>query len=645
MSLFPQLFSPIQIGSLTLFNRLVMAPMATNFATEKGEVTQKLIDYYVERAKGGVGLIVSESNYVSRDGRGGLRRLGLCSDELVKGHEKLTNAVHQAGAKICAQLVHVGRNASLEVIGQYPVSCSSTVLLGKGEPFVGTISRKLEIGEIREIVMAFGKAARRGQEAGFDAVMIHGAGGYLVNQFLSPRTNTRNDVYGKDFNGRIRFLLEIIQEMKKNVGHGFPIMVRLTADEKLNDGYGIDYVKKVAICLEKVGVDEINITLGNREAIEWSPGGLYFPQGYLADYSKALKEKVRIPIGTVGRIKDLEVAERIIKEKKADLIYIGRALIADPFLPQKASKGKPKEVRGCIACNRGCLENLYKGKEIACAVNPELGREKKAILDSSPSKRTVVVVGGGPGGMEAAAKAAEKGNEVLLFEKDSELGGQLRLASLLPQMQELQDLIEFLVGRLRRNKVRIHLNTFFTGKMIQELAPDRIILATGATPICPNIPGIDLPHVVQGIDVLVKKVQLGDNIVILGGGLLGFELGEYLIDQGRKIAIVEQLRDVMIDTEIRNKKRLLIKMNMRGVKIFVNTRGIAINKDGLLIERLGETELLRADNVIICVGSKAENSLTQELGKRISFVGIGDCVNPRYIMDAIYEGYVAGINS
>ena len=645
MSLFPYVFSPIKIGSLTLSNRLIMAPMATHFATEKGEVTQKLIDYYVERGKGGVGLIVSESNYVSPDGRGGIRRLGLYCDELMEGHQKLTKAVHQTGAKICAQLNHVGRNASLEVIGQYPVSCSSTILLGKGEPFVGIIPRKLDIEEIRQIVKAFGKAAKRANEVGFDAVMIHGASGYLVNQFLSPYTNTRNDVYGKGFNGRIRFLLEIVQEIRKNVGNGFPIMVRLVADEKLRAGYRIDYIQKVAIYLEKAGVDEINITLGNYEAIEWSPGGLYFPQGYLSDYSKALKEKVKIPIGTVGRIKDLEVAERIIREKKADLVYMGRALIADPFLPQKAAKGKSKEIRGCIACNRVCIGNLFKQKEIACAVNPELGREGEKIVNLSRTRRKVVVVGGGPGGMEAAIKSAEKGNEVLLFEKDSELGGQLKLASLLPHMGELRDLIEFSERRLRKSRIKIFLNTLATEKMIQELKPDRIILATGATPIHPHIAGIDLPLVVQGTDVLAKKVQLGENIIILGGGLLGFELAEWFIDKGKKVTIVEQLKDVMMDAEIRNKKRLLLEMNMGGVKIFVNTRGAAIERDGLLVERFGGIELLRADNVIISVGSKAEDSLIQALSKTFEFTAIGDCVKPRYIMDAIHEGYFAGINT
>ena len=237
-----------------------------------------------------------------------------------------------------------------------------------------------------------------------------------------------------------------------------------------------------------------------------------------------------------------------------------------------------------------------------------------------------------------------KGNEVFLLEKDPELGGQLRFASLLPHMAELRDLIEFLEERIRRNKVKIYLNTCFTQEMVREFKPDRIILATGATPIHPNIPGINLTHVIQGIDLLKKRIQLGKHIVILGGGLLGFELGEYLIDNGKKVSIVEQFKDVMIDAEIRNKKRLLIKMNMKGVKIFVNTRGIGINKDGLLVERFGETELLRADNVIICVGSRAEDSLIQALHEKIDFIAVGDCVKPRYLMDAIHEGYHAGLN-
>jgi NADH:flavin oxidoreductases, Old Yellow Enzyme family len=352
-----------------------MAPMATHFATEKGEVTQKLIDYYVERGKGQVGLIVSESNYISLEGRGGAKRLGLYCDELIDGHEKLTSAVHKTGTKICAQLSHVGRYASPEVIGQYPLSCSTTILLGRGAPFLGIIPRKLKIEEIRDIIRSFGLAGRRAKESGYDAVMLHGASGYLINQFLSSYTNTRDDIYGKGFEGRIRFLLEVIAGLRKDVGTDFPIMVRLVADEKVRGGYGFEYIKRVAQRLESAGVAEINLTLGNNEAIEWSPGGLYFPQGYLAEYSKALKEKVKIPIGIVGRIRDIEVAERIITQKKADLIYLGRCLIADPLLPRKSSEGKFKEIRGCIACNRGCISNVYKGVEIACTINPELGKE------------------------------------------------------------------------------------------------------------------------------------------------------------------------------------------------------------------------------------------------------------------------------
>lgn len=246
----------------------------------------------------------------------GVKRLGLYSDELIKGHQKLTCAVHQTKAKICAQLAHVGRNGLPEVIGQYPISCSSTVMFGKGDPFVGMVSRELEIGEIRDIIKEFGNAARRAKEAGFDAVMIHGASGYLVNQFLSPYTNIRDDLYGKGFKGKVRFLLEVVEEIRSCVGVGYPIMVRLVADEKIRGGYRIDYIQKVAVHLESAGVDEINITLGNSEAMEWSPGGLYFPQGYLAEYSKKLKEKVKIPIGVVGRIKNFEVAERILREKR-----------------------------------------------------------------------------------------------------------------------------------------------------------------------------------------------------------------------------------------------------------------------------------------------------------------------------------------
>lgn len=323
MKKYSKLFSPITLGSLKLSNRIVMAPMATNFSTTTGQVTDRQINYYVERAKGGVGLIITESNYVSLEGRGSIRRLGLTSDDNLKEHKKLVEAIHRLGVPVCAQLHHAGSTAPFSAIGQYPVSCSATILPTKGQPFVGVIPRALTVEEIRDLVIAFGAAARRAKEAGFDAVQVHAAHGYLINQFLSPRYNKRTDSYGGSSRNRMRFLLEIIDEIRAQVGPDYPILVRLSAEEYIDGGYGLDFIVEVVRELENYGVSEVSLSCGNYEQLEQIAPVPPYPEGCYSTYSEQVKRVTKVPVGVVGRIRTPELAEEILRSGKADLVYLG----------------------------------------------------------------------------------------------------------------------------------------------------------------------------------------------------------------------------------------------------------------------------------------------------------------------------------
>lgn len=629
------LFEPIFIGKMKVKNRITMPPMATNFSDREGEVNQRLIKYYEERAKGGVGLIITESCYVHPSGSGGPTRLGFWHDKHIDGFRKLADTIHKYDVRIIAQLHHAGNLAKPSVIGEYPVSCSS-----HPNPAAGIIPRCLTEAEITELVALFGRAAQRAKEAGLDGIEIHAAHGYIINQFLSPLSNKRKDKYGGYLSGRITFLLEIIEKMREAVGNDYPLLVRYNGDEFTSGGLALEDSTIIARVLEKAGVHALDISAGGPMAI--APAAI--PQGCIVHLAEAVKKVVRIPIGTVGRIREFGMAEEILRSKKADFIHLGRPLIADPELPKKWAEGRLKEVRRCVSCNEGCTIRMHKGLAITCTVNPMVGKEHER-RPASPSKR-VVVIGGGPAGMEAAAVAAMRGHKVSLFEEKEKLGGQLILAARSPFKDEINWIIEDLEHQLVEHKVSIQKGQEVTMELMEKLRPEVLIFAVGAKPLVPDIKGLEHGPTVTSHDVLADGVKTGERVVVIGGGSCGAETAEFLADQGKKVIICEMLGDVITDLEPSTRKLMLVRLSEKGIRILVNCEAKEIRPEGVMVQRNGKEEVIGADTIVFSIGLKPNREVMDLWPikglQNIERYEIGDCVKPRKALEAISEGAEIG---
>jgi 2,4-dienoyl-CoA reductase-like NADH-dependent reductase (Old Yellow Enzyme family)/thioredoxin reductase len=634
MTPYPCLFSRIKINLMELQNRIVMAPMASNFADEKGDVTDQLLEYYRRRVQGFPGMIISESCYVSPEGKGALRRFGLVSDDVIEGHRRFTDMVHEGNVRICAQLHHAGFTAPMHVIGQYPVSCSTTVLQSKGQPFVGVIPTTLSEADIATLVVRYGLAARRALEAGYDAVQVHGAHGYLINQFLSPHTNVRIDAYGGSEERRMRFLLDVVKEIRKMVPPHFPVTCRLSGTEFHDGGYGIDFIAALARKLEEEGIDEITITAGNYERVDLIAPQYPHPMVCYTGLSEILKREIHIPVGVVGRIGTPVNAEEILTKGKADLIYLGRELIADPEWPIKAAEGREQEIRPCIFCNLGCFDRMMNGQDIRCAVNATVGYESRDRVKKQSRKGRLLIVGGGPAGLQTACIAAERGYEIHLTEKTDRLGGKLHIASRPEGKEQLRDLCSYLIDRVERLGVQIHLNQEATEDFVKRIGPERIIVAVGSKPDIPDIPGIDNSHVLMAEDVLLGAVATGKNVVIIGGGIVGIETAMALQDQGKQVTVIEALADILSDQGSVTKKNYLLRLGSRSIPVLVGTNVIEITGQSIKLHNVIGTKMLPIDQVVIATGYKAGDLQVVAFGKKdIPTVVIGDAKKPGTLLN------------
>ena len=632
MTPFKTLFSPFRIGTLELKNRIVMPPMATNFAGPDGKVNDRHIAYYVKRVQGGVGYITFEHTGILKEGKASPGMALIDSDDKIPLFKKLVDAIHRKGGKILIQINHAGRQTSASSTGA-PIVGPSAIPC----PVRKEMPHPLSVKEIQGRVEAFRQAARRVKEAGADGVEIHMAHGYLLCQFLSPFSNQRDDEYGGSPEKRLAMPLQVLKAVRKTVGPDFPIVCRLSADEYVDGGLKLDDSIPIALAFEKNGADALHISACIAPSGYLTQPPYYVGEGVFTYLAREIKGAVKIPVITVGRIRTPEMANEVIEDKKADLVSMGRALIADPFLPKKAREGKVEEIIPCISCNR-CILSIRKG-DLQCSVNPETGRESTLVVKKAEHPKKVWVIGGGPGGMKAAEISARRGHRVTLYEARDQLGGQFLLAAMPPHKQVLRELVTYLWRQIDKHGVKTVLNKSFDLKLLEKGKPDAVIVATGSKPLIPEIEGIQKAKVFNVWEALSKPGPLGQRVLVVGGGGVGAEVADFLSEKGKKVTLVEMREAIALDLVGHLQHYLDLRLRNKEVQVLTSAKALRFEEDGLWVEEpQGTRKLTGFDSVVISMGSVSHPGPAEGVKKKVSRVSVvGDAVKPREVMEALLE--------
>lgn len=634
------LFSPIRIKGMDVKNRLVMSAMSINFGVDaQCHVTDQLIEYFAARARGGAGMMLVGGGSAHPGGQELPDLPQMYDDSCIPGLKKMVEAIRPYDTCFGVQLMHGGRQSYLpEKVAPSAIPAPAVV---KGKV------RALEIREIRELAGCFGASARRCRDAGFDFVEIHGAHGYLINQFLAPNANIRTDAYGGSFENRTRFLFEIMDAVREQAGEDFPVGIRINGNDYIKDGWELKDTVRLAPLLEKAGAAYLHISGGVYGSTELTIPSMYTPQGCFIHLAEAVKKVVDIPVITVGRIKDPVQADDIIRQGKADMVALGRSFLADPEYPNKAKAGRLSEIRPCVGCCLGCIHAVLAKEPGSCVVNPDVGREHKLALETGPEEVSrILVAGAGPSGLAAARMFALEGHTVMVCEKQERTGGLLALAATAPGRGELGDILRFLAKELARLEVPVRFNTPLSGEILDAFRPDQVILATGSMPDMPVIKGLfkTKMDLLTSVDVFREAGAAGENVIVLGGGMTGLVTADTLAEQGRNVVVLNRKKSFAGEMSSNDRYYLRERLKKGGVALYKNVSIKGFTGNGVsFTSNAGPMVLDGFDTVVISEKHQPvrdARKLERKMG--IPFQIIGDAKSPRHLMYCMSEAEEAG---
>ncbi|MDN5331258.1 MAG: hypothetical protein PWP45_483 [Tepidanaerobacteraceae bacterium] len=653
--MFENLFYHGKIGTMETKNRVVFTAMGNALANSDGTVSERDIQFYAARAKGGVGLIITECMVVDERGKGNTRQMCAYDDKFISGLKALADEVHKYGAKIVAQIYHPGRQGISAINGNMPMAAPSEVECKVVHQPVKAMSTE----EVEGMVKKFVDAAVRIKKAGFDGVEVHGAHGYLINQFLSPYTNKRIDKYGGSFENRMRFLEEIVVGIREKCGKDFPLLVRLTVDEFLekvglpNEGLHLEDGVKIAKRLEELGVDALDISCGIYETmnVSWEPAS--YEQGWKIHLAETIKKAVNIPVIGVSVFRDPEFADRMIREGKIDFAGSARQHFADPEWANKAKEGRVDEIRKCISCLY-CMETLINaditGTSCQCSINIQSGREWELNqLKEDGEGRIVAIIGAGPTGLEAARILAKRKFRPVIFERTDKIGGQLNLASKPPKKEKINWLIDYYKSQIEKENIEVRFNTMPTIDELKALNPYAVFVAQGSEPIVPKtIPGIGSENVFTAEDILAEKVYIsGKKVAVVGSGMTGLETAHYLAEKRNEVSVFEMLDEIGPGLFFQNLIDVLGHLKAYNVELNPNHKLVAINGNEVVFENTKTQEkfVCNFDYVVLSLGRTPNKNLVEEIKSSFEKVFIlGDAEKAGKIRNAIEAGFLATYN-